>query len=163
MVSLKKLEFLEGRTKVFMFTHIRMCVLGGMCGWSESWIWIQAHCSGWSFFRTGVVLLHHHWDRLSPSAMVCFFCTKPHVDHLHHHWCGPPSSLVWTLSIINGVELLHQTSYGSCAPLLETIPWESELFTISHPDKPNGLMLGAVRHSLLPVRFLAPEAVKAEL
>jgi hypothetical protein len=31
------------------------------------------------------------------------------------------------------------------------------------PDRPNGLMLGAGYHSLLPVPFLAPEAVKAEL
>jgi hypothetical protein len=47
--------------------------------------------------------------------------------------------------------------------LSETIPGESKPFTISHPDKPNGLVLGAGYHSLLPVPFLAPEAVKAEL
>jgi hypothetical protein len=45
----------------------------------------------------------------------------------------------------------------------ETILWESEPFTISHPDRPNGLVLGAGYHSLLPVPFLEPEAVKAEL
>ena len=31
------------------------------------------------------------------------------------------------------------------------------------PDRPNGLVLGAGYHSLLPIPFLAPEAVKAEL
>lgn len=31
------------------------------------------------------------------------------------------------------------------------------------PDRPNGLMLGAGYHSLLPIPFLAPEAVKAKL
>lgn len=31
------------------------------------------------------------------------------------------------------------------------------------PDRPNGLVLGAGYHSLLPILFLAPEAVKAEL
>jgi hypothetical protein len=30
-------------------------------------------------------------------------------------------------------------------------------------DRPNGLMLGAGYHSLLPIPFLAPEAVKDEL
>jgi hypothetical protein len=30
-------------------------------------------------------------------------------------------------------------------------------------DRPNGLVLGASYHSLLPIPFLAPEAVKAEL
>jgi hypothetical protein len=33
----------------------------------------------------------------------------------------------------------------------------------SHPEKQNGLVLGAGHHSLLSVPFLAPEAVKAEL
>jgi hypothetical protein len=47
--------------------------------------------------------------------------------------------------------------------LIKTIPRESKPFTISYPDKPNGLVLGAYCHSLLPVPFLAPEAVKAEL
>jgi hypothetical protein len=31
------------------------------------------------------------------------------------------------------------------------------------PNRPNGLVLGASCHSLLPVPFLAPEAVKVEL
>ena len=31
------------------------------------------------------------------------------------------------------------------------------------PNRPNGLVLGAGYHSLLPIPFLAPEAVKAEL
>jgi hypothetical protein len=31
------------------------------------------------------------------------------------------------------------------------------------PNRPNGLVLGAAYHYLLPIPFLAPEAVKAEL
>ena len=31
------------------------------------------------------------------------------------------------------------------------------------PDRTNGLVLGAGYHSLLPIPFLAPEAVKTEL
>jgi hypothetical protein len=70
------------------------------------------------------------------------------------------SIMLWDLNVLGPNQLKH--SFRNKQVTVRDYPVRKQALH-NLPNRPNGLVLGAGYHSLLPIPLLAPEAVKAEL